>query len=191
MTAVKADSMHFTNMGGYVFLGGANVKYRKAQNTSSFLEIIQEHGNMPSDAKYAYVYLPESSADQTVQYQSNPDVQIIKNTKYVHVVKETKLGITGYAFYDTGIKSGDEYEVYAKTKFAMMLSKGENGETILNVSDPTHLLGVVEFDIKVEGATSVTCDEAKLTSTIASNGVINVKLNTVGAAGKTFTVVIK
>ena len=192
MTEANAKYMHFSNMGGYVFLGnGSKVKYRKAANTNSFLEIVMEHGNLPDDAQYTYVYLPEASAEQTAQYQASPDVQIIKNTKYVHVVKETKLGITGYAFYDTGTKSGDEYEIYAKTTFAMMLSKGENGETILKISDPTHLLRNVEFDIKIPGATSVTSQNGKVISNIGSDGVINVRVNTVGASGKTFTVVIK
>ena len=196
-TEVTANSMHFTNMGGYVFIGGADVTYGKIKHTVSgksqdFLEIVQSHGANPSDGKYAYVYLPEATAEETSAYQGAPDIEILSNTKQLHAVRENKLGITGYVFYEGGVSSSDAYNVSVSSACAVMVSKGEDGSTVVNVSDPTHLLTSLSFEITVPGASSVSVTNDGDSVSYGINGNrVSVVLDVSGANGGTKTVVIK
>jgi hyaluronate lyase len=124
-TTVTERTMHFTNMGGYVFLGNTvgKVSYSKVKNgpvtnfgpssinpanypiSRDFLEITISHGKSNTATgnvgygKYSYLYLPEASAEETEIYAQNMDVEIITMQDNTHAVFEKKLGIVALNFF--------------------------------------------------------------------------------------------
>ncbi len=131
-TKIDARTMHFTNMGGYVFLradeNGKNgvdkdgnvLTYKKATNKvqpgidasqanldskMSFLEITLNHGKGDGKLngdKYYYAYLPESTVEETEDYYADPDVILLKRTANIHAVLEKTLGIVACNFFASG-----------------------------------------------------------------------------------------
>jgi hypothetical protein len=178
--SAKAKYMHFTNMGGYVLLEETDVKYRKAVNTNSFLEIITEHGKNPENAKYAYIYLPEATDAETAAYSASPDIEILAQTSLVHAVRENKLGVTGYVFYGAGSSNG----VTVDNACALMVRK-EGGKTIVSVSDPTHLLSTLKVTLTLDGVTSLESSDPEITASISGN-VITLDLSISDNVGNTF-----
>jgi hyaluronate lyase len=127
-TSVKARTMHFTGMGGYVFmrysddtledLDGNTVYYQKAKRypfaksnatnmdaSNNFLEIVINHGKGDSslNGKYAYVMLPGATVEETEQYADDSDVILLRRISNVHAVLEKKLGIVAANFFNENI----------------------------------------------------------------------------------------
>ncbi len=183
MNKLSADAnyMHFTNMGGYVFFDETEVDY--AQN-ASYLELWINHGKTASKEKYAYVYLPEATADETAAYYSNPDVEILTQTDNIHVVRENKLGITGYAFYYKGEANG----VKVSNKCVVMVEEN-NGEYTVTVSDPTRLLKNLEVTLELPVSQVVSAD--KEASVEFEGGKAIISLDIASNGGQTYTVKLK
>ncbi len=175
-------NMHFTNMGGYVFFEDTKVEYNKT--SESYLELWIEHGKKPSKAQYAYVYLPEATVAETTSYSANPDVQILTQTDNVHVVKETKLGITGYAFYFAGSANG----VSVSSRCALMVQE-KNGEYIVTVSDPSQELSTLNVTLELPVSQVVSKDEAASVEFKDGKAVISLNIN--GNNGGTYAITLK
>jgi len=177
--------MHFTNMGGYVFLDGKTARYRKRTNTNSFLEIVLEHGKNPKNECYSYVYLPEATAKATKKYNRKPDVTILAQTETVHVVREKKLGLTGYVFFEADSAQG----VSADNACAVMI-ESKNGRTVITVSDPSHLRDEITLTVELDDVDRiVACDEA--IEAIISDGYVTLKVDTKDSDGGTFSIALK
>lgn len=177
--------MHFTNMGGYVFLDGKTARYRKRTNTNSFLEIVLEHGKNPKNECYSYVYLPEATAKATKKYNRKPDVTILAQTETVHVVREKKLGLTGYVFFEADSAQG----VSADNACAVMI-ESKNGRTVITVSDPSHLRDKITLTVELDDVDRiVACDEA--IEAIISDGYVTLKVDTKDSDGGTFSIALK
>ena len=160
-------TMHFTNMGGYVFLEETEVSYQKALNTTSFLEVWTDHGKNPKNGTYTYIYLPEASAAETEAYNQNPDVEVLTLNDKVHVVRENKLGATGYAFYSASEANG----VTASAACAVMV-RVENGQTIITFSDPTHNLSTLSLTLQLSGVGSVVSADSGVNASVTDEAVI-------------------
>ena len=177
--------MHFTNMGGYVFLDGKTARYRKSTNTNSFLEIVLEHGKNPKNECYSYVYLPEATAKATRKYNRKPDVTILAQTETVHVVREKKLGLTGYVFFEADSTQG----ISADNACAVMV-ESKNGRTVIAVSDPSHLRDEITLTVELDDVDRiVACDEA--IEAIFSDGYVTLKVDTKDSDGRTFSIALK
>jgi hyaluronate lyase len=129
-TTISARTMHFSNMGGYVFLhsdknyDGASITYAKKTNAvnsliensqinldhvrkvkKDFLEIVINHGKGDGNVennKYFYAYLPESTATETQTYSANPDVEPLTYLDDIHAVIEKDLGIVAANIFVEG-----------------------------------------------------------------------------------------
>jgi hypothetical protein len=227
-TEINARTMWFSYMGGYVFLrynkndpdattdlDGNTVKYQKARRYpypssngnvnayNDFLEVTISHGtgNGNLDGKYAYVYLPEATVDQTNAYGNNPDVEMIKRNNRGHAVLEKTLGIVAGVFFEHNVKDTIElptnYAQYtavtgieANTECAIMVSKGENGQYHISVSDPTQTNGSLLIKVAITGITEVVSAESGVNATISGN-VVTLNVNTANAHGATFDITVK
>lgn len=184
-SSTDVKTMHFSNMGGYVFLDNMNIKYRKADGTADFLEIWIEHGKNPNGASYSYVYLPEATTDETEAYQAAPDIEIISETDKIHAVKEKSLGITGYAFYEAGSCNG----VTTNAAVALMVKEGPGGVTV-SVSDPTHLLTSATVTVELSSLGSNISAPENITASV--NGkTLTLTVDFTGNVGESFTVNVK
>ena len=211
-------TMHFTNMGGYVFLDdaekdGNTLKYSKtvitgdastgtinnnsATGTKSFLEITLDHGtgNSSLNAAYTYVYLPEASATETEQYYANPDVKIIARTGELHSVLETSLRTLGAVFFNADTLTLNEKEtpvtkIVAKNGCCVMISTNEKGETKISVSDPTNSLTSMTLDIDMRDISKVIAANDGIVSLINGN-TLTLKIDCTGNVGNTYNVTVK
>ncbi len=178
---VITNNLHFTNMGGYVLFEDTTVEYNK---NGSYLELWIEHGKNPSRARYSYVYLPEAAAEETTAYASSPDVEILTHTDSIHVVRENKLGITGYAFYLAGNANG----VTASNKCVIMIEES-NGEYKVSISDPTQELSSLTLTLDLPVSELISTDEAA--SAEFKDGKAVITLNISGNHGQTYTIKLK
>jgi hyaluronate lyase len=203
--------MYFENMGGYFFLdqNSAQLSYRKStrrihptvtadDGTSfDFLEITLNHGkgNGNVKGKYAYLYLPEATPEQTEAYADNLDVDLICRTNSAHAVLETKLGILGCMFFDmesfkVNNAATDVKKVSAETPCALMISKNEAGETVITVSDPTMTYRNTILDIELSSLNSVVSKDDKVDAQIDGN-ILHLNISTLNSSGTGFTVIVK
>ena len=182
----KVKYMHFTNMGGYVMLTPSDIKYQKiTRGNTTFLEAWIEHGTSPQNAGYAYVYLPEATAKETAEYQASPDVEIISRTKNVHAVKDSKLGITGYAFYESGSCNG----VTASTAITLIVEETADGIRV-SVSDPSQKLKSSTVSITLDSlGKTITYDE-NIYASINGN-TLSLNINFENNVGQSFSVTVK
>ncbi|MDI4649784.1 polysaccharide lyase family 8 super-sandwich domain-containing protein [Cohnella hashimotonis] len=171
MSAVSTVYMEGT--GGYYFPQPAAIKGLResrqgnwaqlsvlggtANVTKKYLTLWYDHGTNPVDKDYAYVMLPNKTAQQTTAYSNNPDISIVVNNASVQMVKENGLGITGANFWTPDIADG----IIAYNPSSIML-KDQAGVMDIAVSDPTHLQDKITYEITKTGGT-VTQKDSTIT----------------------------
>ncbi len=107
----------------------------EGESTQDYLEMWFDHGKNPSDASYSYVLLPETTADETMEYAQNPEITVLMNTASAQAVYHKGLGITGINFWeDKSVQVGD---VTCDSQASVMLQETDEGLLTVAVSDPT------------------------------------------------------
>jgi hypothetical protein len=102
------------------------------QITRNYLTMWVNHGEQPSNASYAYILLPNTSAAATKEYSGNKDVRILAQNSTVHAVEETTLGITAANFWKAG-----SIGAISVDQPASVLIRERGGVLEVSVSDPT------------------------------------------------------
>ncbi len=194
--------VHLDSFGGYYFPKGGEVyvnkTFRQASNDGddtnddwnlynlraavkdgaySFFELWLSHGSKPKDGQYSYVMLPEKSAEETKAYTQSPDVEIVKATTSLHVVKEKNLGITAMVFWKAGT-----YGDITVDKPMIVMVQEKDGKYILCASDPTQKL--TTGTITINRALKTTRADSKIT--LSGTSKITLKINFSGSNGRTF-----
>jgi len=131
------DGTTWFNVGnkiGYWFpLGSEGLRCRLTSH--GYFESLITHGTNPSDGSYAYVLLPNKTADETSAYANSPDVEILANTGNVQAVRYNKENITSIVFWKEG-----SFEGITVSKPMMVMIKDDGKEITLAVTDTTHKL---------------------------------------------------
>ena len=143
----------------------------------SFFELWVSHGTKPVDGKYSYVMLPEKSAEETSAYTQSPDVEIVKATNSLHVVKEKTLGITAMVFWKAGT-----YGDITVDKPMILMVQEKDGKYLLSVSDPTQKL--TTGTVTINRALKTTRSDSKIT--LSGTSKITLKIDFSGSNGRTF-----
>ncbi|WP_223591933.1 polysaccharide lyase 8 family protein [Neobacillus bataviensis] len=149
--------------------------------TRNYLSLAFNHGINPQEASYSYVLLPNKSKEEVEAYSQNPDVTILSNTKDVHSVKETTLGITAANFFAPGTADF----ITAENPSSVMV-KEKKGELTLSVSDPTQKQDKVIIDVDKTGISVISKDDT--VKVLQTSPTIKVEVNTAGSIGKTHVV---
>src|SRR5699024_2228428 len=113
------------------------------------------HGVTPEDAGYAYVLLPNKSADETAAYSQEPDVNVLENSKDLQTVEESVLGLTAVNFWQEGTM-----DFIRSDQAASVLVKEEGEELTLSVSDPTQKNDEVVVELKKVGDKVIEQDDS-------------------------------
>ncbi len=173
--------MHLEGIAGYYFPQGGNLVLDKVVNSGvSYLETWFSHGVSPTKQTYAYVLLPEKTAEQTAAYSQNPDIEILSNTEALQAVKEKGLGITGMVFWEKGSLN----DITASVPMIVMDGAAEGGRE-LSICDPTKLLQ--EGTVTIKGTyTAAECDERLTVENV--NGDTVIKANFEGSKGRSLVV---
>ena len=112
--------------------------------TENFAKIWINHGVHPKNAQYAYVILPNMSAGEVEEYE--PDFEILAQDDTAHVVKNTRLGVTGYNFWQKSGGSAGDVTVDGQ----LILMTHEDDTTFdISLTDPTFAASkpkIITFD---------------------------------------------
>ncbi len=172
--------MHLEGIAGYYFPQGGNLVLDKVVNISPYLETWFSHGVSPTKQTYAYVLLPEKTAEQTAAYSQNPDIEILSNTEALQAVKEKGLGITGMVFWQKGSLN----DITVSEPMIVMDGALDGGREV-SICDPTKLLQ--EGTVTIQGTyTAAECDERLTVENMDGNTVI--KANFDGSKGRSLVV---
>ena len=180
---ISGNTAYIEGIGGYYFSDGQKVEHNRAKNDFNFYEMWINHGENPDGEKYAYALLPNATKEQTQEYASMPETEILSNTENVQAVRENSLGVTGIIFWEAGTFGN------MSVSTPMLVMHSETSEEItLCVSDPTQKLSEATLSINVVGEI-IDCDSnIKVTK---SEGNIVAEIDFTQAKGKTLTFKIK
>lgn len=67
--------------------------------TNAFASLAISHGQTPSDASYGYVLLPGKTQAETERYAAQNTIAVLANTTAVQAAMDTKLGVSGFNFW--------------------------------------------------------------------------------------------
>ncbi|QIZ07186.1 polysaccharide lyase 8 family protein [Priestia megaterium] len=147
----------------------------------NYLSLAFNHGINPQDASYSYVLLPNKSKEEVEAFSQNPNVTILSNTKNVHSVKETTLGITAANFFAPGTA-----DIITAENPSSVMVKEEKGELSLSVSDPTQKQDKVIIDLDKTGVSVISKDDT--VNVLQTFPTIKVEINVAGSIGTTHVV---
>lgn len=158
------------------------------ERMNSFVTFWFDHGEKPEDASYSYVLLPGMSAEETADYNENPDIEVLAQTDSIHAVREKNLDITGINFFEAG-----KYGAFtAKQPQSVMYQEYGDGTAEISFADPTQSLKTMELKVELPVSEVIEADEG--VSAEMENGCLLLSAKTdnpKGQAGASFTVKVR
>jgi chondroitin AC lyase len=170
---------------GYFFPSGGNVSVSNVTQTGNWRPrintmgnisnaiISQEvfklwfnHGQGPTDGKYAYIVVPNLANASSVAAYSTSDIEILANSDSIQAVKHAGLHILQTAFHKAGsivdASSGTKVQV-DKPAVTMVQNVGQN-MVYVTVADPTQQLVVINLAVTFPGAATAINKKVTLPS---------------------------
>lgn len=147
--------------------------------SEKFFTLTYEHGTN-NDESYSYVMLPNADDKQTETYAANPDINILENSKTVHVVEDKSTHMKGYNFFTKGSSNGVETSAPAT-----VLMKQEGKKVTLAISDPTFTQDEINITLQLKNG-EVTSSNERM-SAVCGSDTIQIKANTSQLYGQTIT----
>lgn len=105
--------------------------------TRGYATMYIDHGTRPEAASYQYVILPGRTAQETFQYQQNPDIEVLDSSIKVHAARDKSQNITAANFWTSQEVSTSDGKLTA-SRFATVLLKEETDSFQLVVANPLH-----------------------------------------------------
>lgn len=174
----NVSSVNLGNKLGYYFPYGEKITYRK---NNGYIEAGLAHGNNFTGGKYAYIILPEKTADETNNYVS--EISIIQNDGKIQAAE--KGDIFEAVFYEAGI-CGD-FEV--SEGLILMAEETASGTLKIAVSDPTQKLDSAV--IRIYRPLTGTVQADKEIEVLTSENSTDIRIDFTNSRGKTFYTELK
>lgn len=188
---------------GYYFPEGTPLTVKKEQRTGAWSEInygepseqIQRayatmffnHGAQPNNDTYSYVLLPGKNQQQTADYATRPNIEILRNDASVQAVKAVNEQIIGANFWQDEQQTVDKLTVKQKASITM---QEKDGILTVAVADPTmENEGVIEVIID-EDISEVMETDAEITVEQLDQQV-KLIVDVSEASGQSFTAKLK
>ena len=161
--------------------------------TDYYLQIVSKHGVNPTNAKYAYVILPNQKADSVKAYAANPDVAILSNTEPtgattgIQAVKSKVLGVVAATFWakTSGPDTGGTADFITVNKQCSVIVKETYNRISVGVSDPTQSNNGT-ITVTLNGRASLGTLSSDLGVTVTGISPITLSVNVSGSKGKSF-----
>ncbi len=145
---------------GYIFPQPATVNLSNQVETGTWASITDEknisdklvseevftlwfdHGKKPEGANYQYIVVPDVTEQELSETsQSNRSIEILSNTPALQAVRQSKLGITQMAFYQSGsLEIAPNINVRLDSPGMAMLKMREGRLSELTLADPSRKL---------------------------------------------------
>lgn len=153
-----------------------------ARYTRSYLKLWFTHGPNPANETYAYVLLPNKTSTEVARYARTPDVRILANTPAVQAVRDTRLNVTGFAFWTDSLTTVEG--VTADRKAAVLVREAADGFEVA-VADPTQAnAGTIALEINRPAAGLRFADPGVTVRQLSP--VIRLIVDVKGARGRSF-----
>lgn len=167
--AYKADWV-YNNKIGYVFPQQTTVKVSRlnqtgmnpslwAQNSTAedTFSLWMDHGVAPTDASYAYIVLPNATAEQTAAYGQNNPIVIVANTDMVQAVRHEKLKQTQVNFYKAGsLEYAPGKTVTVDTACSLIIDESGSTPIVTQAVSNTKPKTTCTVTLTIDGATTRT-----------------------------------
>jgi hyaluronate lyase len=192
--------VHLEGVAGYVFPTPAQVHGLRERRTGTwkaindrsgsatpvsrnYLTLWLDHGPNPSGASYAYILLPNATAEETAVYASAPEVEVLENSDEAQAVREKALGITAVNFWTAATKQSAG--ITCSTRASVMLA--ESAEFLdVAVSDPTQVnTGAIRLELDRSATAVAHADEGVTVEQLSPTVRISVAVR--NARGRTFS----
>lgn len=144
------ERLYVPSAGGYIFpKGGRIVVKHYTRKNHRFVSVYICHGIDPHMKDYAYIILPNYSADEVFNYDIN-DIEILSNNGKIQAAKEHSSGLCGIVF----IEGGKLETVSSEQPLALMLRRDTDERIVsLSASDPTQKLD--SFELVLDECTDI------------------------------------
>lgn len=153
-------------------------------NTENYATMWFDHGVNPENKDYSYVLLPNKTTEQTENYSTNPDIEVLENSDRVQAVKEKKLNIIGANFWKNQTATADM--ITCNKKASLMLKKADDQLTI-SVSDPTQINQEwIDIELAQEGKSVLSSNPNVVIKQLSPT--IKFAVSTANAKGKSFDI---
>jgi hyaluronate lyase len=161
--------------------------------TDYYLKLLFKHGASPTNAKYAYVILPNRTVSSVKGYAYNPDIRILSNTEPtgtttgVQAVKSEILGVVAANFWakTSGSDTGGTADFIAVNKQCSVIVKETYNTLSVGVADPTQS-NTGAITVTLNGRASIATLSADSGVTVTGNNPITLSVNVNGSKGKSF-----
>lgn len=157
----------------------------------NYLTIWDDHGLNADNENYAYVTIPNCTAEKLESLAQNSAIRILKNTENIQAAEDADKGITGFVFW-TGIADSmsienDTIDGLACSDQAIILRSEQDRTVSFAVCDPTMGNSEIIFSYNYpedQYAQSVLKKSDEIT--VLSLNPLKVSVNTENSRGKTF-----
>lgn len=176
----EARSGRWTDLGGY--------NTDTSLCTANYLTLWKDHGVNPENGQYAYVLLPNQTADETASYAQDSDTDVLRNDTQVQAVYEKNLNLLGANFWEGAALDHNGMTAYLSADAAASVMVRENDrELTLSVSDPTQEnKGSINLELNRAARGVISADAG--VEVVSTSPTIKLKVNVNNAKGKTSTV---
>ncbi len=106
------------------------------------------HGEMPNNGSYEYLILPKASIAEALDRKDNLGYEVLQKDSIAHIVKHSKLQLTGYAVFNTSSDINKGLLIKVDTPTMLMLKEQDNN-ILLTVMNPDLKLGKWNHNMSV------------------------------------------
>ena len=174
----EARTGSFQDINGAVADGAAGSE----DVTRDYLSLAVSHGDGTEEGAedYAYVLLPGRTEEETAEYASGSEIEIISNTAEVQAAADRSSGASGYQFW-TAASAGN----VSADQASSVTMKEEDGTLKLGISDPSQTQDSVTIHVSgYENLQYVDGDQEAVVN--ATEDGVDITVDTSAGAGKTY-----
>ena len=174
----EARTGSFQDINGAVADGAAGSE----DVTRDYLSLAVSHGDGTEEGAedYAYVLLPGRTEEETAEYASGSEIEIISNTAEVQAAADRSSGASGYQFW-TAASAGN----VSADQASSVTMKEEDGTLKLGISDPSQTQDSVTIHVSgYKNLQYVDGDQEAVVN--ATEDGVDITVNTSAGAGKTY-----
>ena len=161
--------------------------------TDYYMKLWFNHGVLPTNAKYAYVILPNRTASSVKAYASNPEVSILSNTQPtatvtgIQAVKSLVSGVAAANFWakTTGTDTGGTVDLITVNKQCSIIVRENYNSISVGISDPTQS-NAGSIVVTLSGRASLGTLSADPGVTVTGTNPITLSVNVNGSKGKSY-----
>lgn len=174
----EARTGSFQDINGAVADGAAGSE----DVTRDYLSLAVSHGDGTEEGAedYAYVLLPGRTEEETAEYASGSEIEIISNTAEVQAAADRSSGASGYQFW-TATSAGN----VSADQASSVTMKEEDGTLKLGISDPSQTQDSVTIHVSGYENLQYVDGDQEVSVNVTADGA-DITVDTSAAAGESF-----